>query len=76
MADAECLIIDVDACDYGICYMVSQVKDGEERTSVYASRSLNRAETNYCVTAKELVAIKYFVELFRHYLLERLFTFV
>ena len=36
--------------------------------------TLNRAETNYCVTDKELLAIKYFEEYFRHYLLGRHFV--
>ena len=73
-ANAEGLIIDVDACDYGIGCVLSQVQNGEERVIAYGSRSLNRAETNYCVTDKELLAIKYFVEYFRHYLLGQHFV--
>lgn len=72
-SDAEGFILDVDACNYGIGGVLSQVQDGEEKVIAYASRSLNRAETNYCVTDKELLAIKYFVEYFRHYLLGRHF---
>ena len=73
-SDAEGLIVDVDACNYGIGCVLSQVQNGEERVIAYASRSLNRAERNYCVTDRELLAIKYFVEYFRHYLLMRHFT--
>ena len=63
-SDAEGLIVDVDACNYGIVCVLSQVQDGEERVIAYASRSLNRGERNYCVTDRELLAIKYFVEYF------------
>ena len=73
-SDAEGLIVDVDACNYGIGCVLGQVQNGEERVIAYASRSLNRAERNYCVTDRELLAIKYFVEYFRHYLLMRHFT--
>ena len=72
--DGGQFILDVDACNYGIGGVLSQLQDGEELVIAYASRSLNRAETNYCVTDKELLAIKYFVEYFRHCLLGRHFT--
>ena len=67
-------ILDVDACNSGIGAVLSQIQDGEEKVISYASRTLNRAETNYCVTDKELLAIRYFVEYFRHYLLGVRFT--
>jgi hypothetical protein len=35
---------------------------------------MNRAERNYCVTDQELLAVRYFVEYFRQYLLGRKFT--
>ena len=69
--DAGTFILDTDACDVGIGAVLSQVQDGVERVIAYASRSLNRAERNYCVTDKELLAVRYFVEYFRHYLLGR-----
>ena len=34
---------------------------------------MNKRETNYCATDKELLAIRYYVEYFRHYLLGRPF---
>ena len=66
-------ILDVDSCNFGTGAVLSQIQGGEEKVIAYASRSLNRHETNYCVTDKELLAIRYFVEYFRHYLLGRPF---
>jgi len=67
-------ILDTDACDTGIGAVLSQVQDGVEKVIAYASRSMNKAERNYCVTDKELLAVRYFVEYFRHYLLGRRFS--
>ena len=64
-------ILDTDACDLGIGAVLSQVQDGKERVIAYASRSLSKSEKNYCVTDKELLAVLYFTEYFRHYLLGR-----
>ena len=71
--DAGTFILDTDACDVGIGAVLSQVQDSVERVIAHASRSLNRAERNYCVTDKELLAVRYVVEYFRHYLLGRTF---
>ena len=67
-------VLDTDACDVSIGAVLSQVKDGKECAVAYASRSLNKAEKNYCVTDRELLAIRYFVEYFKQYLLGRKFT--
>lgn len=67
-------ILDTDACDVSIGAVLCQVQDGRERVLACASRTLNRAEQNYCVTDKELLALRYFVEYFRQYLLGRQFT--
>ena len=66
-------ILDTDASDMGIGAVLSQYQDGKERVIAFASRSLNRAEKNYCATDKELLAVRYFVEYFRQYLLGRTF---
>ncbi len=66
-------ILDTDACDEGIGAVLSQVQDGHEKVIAYASRLLNKAKRNYCVTDKELLALKYFTEYFRQYLLGREF---
>lgn len=54
--------------------VLSQVQDGRERVIAYASRTLNKTERNYCVTDRELLAVKQFVEHYRYYLLGREFT--
>jgi transposase InsO family protein len=71
--EGQSFILDTDASDFGIGAVISQVQDGQEKVIAYASRTLNKAERNYCVTDKELLAIKHFVEYFRHYLLGQAF---
>ncbi|KAK3086913.1 hypothetical protein FSP39_025347 [Pinctada imbricata] len=66
-------ILDCDACDVGIGGVLSQIQDGRERVLYYGSRTLNKSERNYCVTDKELLAVRYFVDYFRQYLLGRHF---
>ena len=66
-------ILDCDACNFGIGAVLSQIQGGKEQVIAYASRTLSKAERNFCVTDKELLAIRYFVEYFRHYLLGREF---
>ena len=66
-------ILDTDACDTVIGAVLSQVQDGRERVIAYASRTLNKAERNYCITDREFLAVKHSVEYFRHYLLGRHF---
>ena len=66
-------IVDCDVSDSGIGAVLSQVQDGVERVIAYGSRTLKKAEQNYCVTDKELLALKFFVERYKHYLLGRHF---
>ena len=66
-------VLDVDASDIGIGGILHQVQDGRERVIAYASRALNKAEKNNCITEKELLAVRYFIEYFRQYLLGRRF---
>ena len=63
-------ILDTDASNVGLGGVLSQVQDGEERVIAYASKTLNRAQRNYCVTRRELLAIVTFVKQFHHYLYE------
>ena len=67
-------VLDVDASDVGIGGVLHQIQEGCERVIAYASRALNEAEKNYCITEKELLAVRYFVEYFRQYLLGRRFV--
>jgi hypothetical protein len=47
------------------------MQDGQLKVISYGSRLLNKAEKNYCVTDKELLAVRYFIENYRQYLLGR-----
>ena len=68
-------ILDTDASDTGIGAVLSQLhSDGTERVISYASRTLTKSERNYCVTWKELLAVVYFLQHFRQYLLSAPFT--
>ncbi len=66
-------ILDTDASQHGIGAVLSQVQDGDEKVVAYGSRALTKAEKNYCVTRKELLACVYFMRHFRCYLLGRHF---
>jgi len=62
-------ILDTDASDFAIGAVLSQVQDGVERPIAYGSRTLSKSEKNYCVTDKELLAVRYFIIYYKHYLL-------
>ena len=47
--DAEDFVLDVDASDIGIGGILHQVQNGRKRVIAYTSRSLNKAEKNYCI---------------------------
>ncbi len=55
-------------------YVLSQIQDGTEKVVAYGSSTLNKAERNYCVTYKELLEVRYFIEYFIYYLFGRRFT--
>ena len=68
-------LLDIDASDGGIGGVLSQLQaDGSEQVVGYGSRTLSKSERNYCVTRRELLAMVYFVDHFRRYLLGRKFT--
>lgn len=71
--DHGTFVLDTDASDRAIGAVLSQVQEGHERVIAYAGRCLNRAESNYCITRKELLAVVYFIRYFRHYLLGKPF---
>ena len=66
--------LDIDAGNWAIGAVLSQVQNGEEKVIAYGSRLLSNAEANYCVTRRELLAVIYFVKYYKQYLLGRKFT--
>ena len=58
MNDSGDFILDVDASDIGIGGILHQIQKGRERVIAYASRALNKAEKNYCITEQELLAVR------------------
>ena len=68
-------ILDTDASGVGIGVILSQVDcEGRERVIAYGSRVLSKAERQYCVTRRELLAVVSFVKQFKPYLLGRKFS--
>ena len=71
--DSGNFILDTDACDVSIGAVLSQIQDGTEKVIAYGSKSLDKCRRNYCVTDRELLAVRYFTEHYRSYLLGRKF---
>ena len=67
-------ILDVDASDFGMGGVLSQVQDGHECVISYGSAILNTAQRNYSTTEKELLAFVHFADVFRYYLVGRAFV--
>lgn len=65
-----------DASNYAISAILSQGSTGQERPIAYASRTLNKSESNYSTTEKELLAILFGCKTFRPYLYGRKFQIV
>ncbi|XP_018651543.1 LOW QUALITY PROTEIN: KRAB-A domain-containing protein [Schistosoma mansoni] len=67
-------ILDTDASSSAIGAVLSQTtQDGQERVIPYASRRLDKRETRYSTTRREMLALVKFLQHFRHYLLGRPF---
>ena len=66
-------ILDTDASDVGIGGVLSQIQDGKERVIAYISKRLSRPQENYSVTRRELLAVIYCTDKFRHHLLGKKF---
>ena len=60
-------ILDTDASGYAIGAVLSQVQDGVEQPLAFGSHCLSTAERNHCVTRRELLAVVYFMDYYRHY---------
>jgi len=70
--DGECFL-DTDACDTAIGAVLSQMQNGQFKVIAYGIRTLNKTEKNYCITDKELLVVRYFIEYYCQYLLSRTF---
>ena len=66
-------IIDCDASDVSLGAILSQIQDGKEVIIAYGSKCLNKAQQNYCTTQKELLALVYFLEYWRCYVIDKPF---
>ena len=64
----EMFIVDTDASNVGIGGVLSHVQDGSEHVIAYFSKTLSKAERNYCVTRRKLLAIVKTLEHFHKYL--------
>lgn len=64
----EGFLLDTDASKDAIGAVLSQEEEGRERVIAYASTTLSKAEQNYCVTRRELLAVVHFLKHFRPYL--------
>lgn len=71
--DTDPFVLDTDASNCGVGAVLSQVQDGQERVIEYFSKTLQKAERNYCVTRKELLAVVLATKHFHHYLFGRQF---
>ena len=69
-------VLYTDFSETGIGAILTQPFEGQELVIEYASRSLRGAEINYPAYEGEVLAIKYALEKFRHYVLGRKFIIV
>eukprot|EP00731_Ephydatia_muelleri_P031170 Em0022g684a len=68
-------LLNTDASNDAIGAVLSQLDEqGNEWVLAYASRLLSKAESNYCVTRKELLSVVSFTAHFRPYVLRHRFT--
>ena len=62
-------ILDTDASPFVIGGVISHIQERQERVIVYANRTVEKPEQNYCVIRKEMLAVVLFTKHFKHYLL-------
>ena len=67
--DDDLYILHCDAANYSLGCVLSQKQSNVERVIAYGSQTLGEPERNYCVIHWELLAVKYFMEYYKHYLL-------
>jgi len=66
-------ILDTDASSHRIGAVLSQEQEETEKVVAYFSRVLSKAERNYYVTRRELLAMVQSIKHFHHYLYRRRF---
>jgi hypothetical protein len=67
-------VLDTDASLHSLGAVLLQYQDGELRTVEYASRTLSKAERNYCTTRREALAVIFGLRIFHRYLYGRKVT--
>lgn len=67
-------ILTTDASNYAIGAVLSQIQEKSERPIAFASRTLNKCETNYSTIEKEALAIMWGIDKFKPYLYGNKFT--
>ena len=72
--NSDPFILDCNASSFAISGVLSQVQDGTERVIAYFSKTLNKAQRQYCVTRRELLAIVESVKHFHQYIYGVKFT--
>ena len=72
----EPFILYTDASQFAIGAVLAQVQNGLERVICYASKSLNKAQSRYSTTKRELLAIVNYTRHFKHYLPGRRFKII
>eukprot|EP00117_Sycon_ciliatum_P032506 scpid17251/ scgid4942/ Retrovirus-related Pol polyprotein from transposon 17.6; Protease; Reverse transcriptase; Endonuclease len=72
--DAGPFLLDTDASKVSIGGVLSQVQDQVERPIAFGGRIMSKAERNYDASDREALALVFFANHFRHYLLGREFT--
>ena len=69
-------IVTIDASDFAVGAVLSQVWDDGEHPIAYESRKMNVAEVNYATHERELLAVIHALHTWRHYLLGNHFIVV
>ena len=67
-------VVDTDASLVGVEAVLTQIQDGKEKVISYFSHRLSKAEGNYCVMRRELLAVIKALRKFHPYLYGTPFT--